>query len=160
MNVCFGLVLVAAVNLRICALCVVVAMANPRLMMQPGQQEDTFFYHIGDGYYYHRNSVYPHTVYFKCAKYEGTGCKGRAKYTRRTGFQHMQRHTCRRDRLYAEEMRLYRIVLERCRRPEAVTFRRIINEERRRFVSLNISCWGLYNCGERRGLNLLLCFLF
>lgn len=102
---------------------------------EPASREGKFFYHVEDGYHYHRNRRDEYgTIYFKCVKYE-KGCKGRAQFTPEGGFIHTQPHQGHGvDFLYPDEMAMRRAVLTRCRSPECVPFRVILDEEGLRYV--------------------------
>lgn len=98
---------------------------------EEGTRENCFFYHVNDGFHYHKNNERLGTQYFKCVFYE-KGCRGRAIFNPVDGFLHTGEHTlvdrCP-DIHYADEMALRRNVLRRCEALEYVSFNRILAQE-------------------------------
>ncbi|KAK3921644.1 Anthranilate--CoA ligase, partial [Frankliniella fusca] len=104
-----------------------------QLKRQRGHRRGSWFYHVNDGFHYHKNCRKKGVVYFKCVHYE-TGCRGRALCDRRRGFIHTALHdVCKRDRYFPLVRQLRSRILMRCRRLELKTFRQILTEESARF---------------------------
>lgn len=102
-------------------------------------KDNTYFYHLDDGFYYHRSSARNGTIYYKCIKYE-RGCRARAVYSPNYGFEETERspgHDHERDPLYPDEVALRRAVLERCKLLEYISFRDIIDEEGAWYVCIH-----------------------
>ncbi|XP_026290929.1 uncharacterized protein LOC113215512 [Frankliniella occidentalis] len=104
-----------------------------RLRRQRGTRARSWFYHVNDGYYYHKNARKAQVIYFKCIRYE-TGCLGRALCDMQRGFIHTRNHNVCNQDPYLPLVRLLRSrILNRCRRLELSTFRQILTQESARF---------------------------
>lgn len=113
--------------------------ADERVMQiasEAGTRGDTRFYHINDGWHYHRNRVDHGTYYFKCVLYE-QGCQGRAMFDPVDGFRHTQGHNHALDLVYPEEMALRNAILQRCRGLDYASYTRILDEEYLRYINLH-----------------------
>ncbi|KAJ1521839.1 hypothetical protein ONE63_003474 [Megalurothrips usitatus] len=97
---------------------------------EAGNRPDSFFYHIGDGLYYHLNNQREIVL---CVLSE-RGCPGRALLDPKTGFIHTQPHEGHDpDPLYADELALRRNIITRCRQLDYKPYRQIIADECRWF---------------------------
>lgn len=100
-------------------------MAHFRVAQEEGTRENTFFYHIEDGLYYHQSDRRQGTTYYKCV-FAGRGCRGRATFDAVDGFVHTSAHNHQPDPIYPEEMALRRRVLRQCQDLEYLTYPQII----------------------------------
>lgn len=112
-----------------------------RVAREPGRMQGSFFFHINDGFHYHKNSEVEGTIYFKCVRYE-QGCRGRARFDLAEGFVHSatSRHNHDPDMYYPDEMALRNRIIRRCERLEYVGYQQIIDEESDGFVFFFLLC--------------------
>lgn len=90
----------------------------------------TFFFHIGDGFQYHKNGEDEGTYYFKCVQYERTpSCRGRAVLDPVEGFIHTLPHIHEADLHYPDEMALRNSIIDRCEALDYAPYNRILQEE-------------------------------
>lgn len=101
-----------------------------RVAREEGIRRETYFYHIGDGLYYHVNVEREGTIYYKCVLSE-RGCYGRAVFDIVDGFIHTSEHNHDPDPIYPDEMALRRNILRRCRQLEYVCYHDILQQESR-----------------------------
>lgn len=107
-------------------------MPHFNIAREPANKEGTFFYHIEDGFHYHKSSEKDGTLYFKCVQFE-RGCRGRAIFNLFDGFYHSQPHdTHPADIHYPDEQALRHSVLNRCKQLEYVGYKDILAQESRR----------------------------
>lgn len=103
---------------------------------EAGQRLGSQIIHAGDGLHYYfdyaRNEGA--TLYLKCILGYRLRCRGRAVYTAEDGIRITVEHNHLRDPMLPFVKQLRRNILERCRGLGHETFRRILTEERRRYV--------------------------
>ncbi|KAK3923462.1 Cyclomaltodextrinase, partial [Frankliniella fusca] len=104
---------------------------TPRVLREPGSRRGSHYYHIGDGFHlrFNRVSETSNTIYFICVHVR---CSGRAVWHEFLGFSHTQPHDHPPDLNYTLLRQHRRNIVERARTIRYVSFRDIVEEERRR----------------------------
>lgn len=100
-----------------------------------GQQENSYVYHnFLSGYYYHCSYILTSAAYFKCQRY-GRGCRARAIFYESGEFVEGGFHNHDRNFHLPQTMDLRQRIISTTRNFPSLTFRQIVHQEGRRYVS-------------------------
>ncbi|KAK3920809.1 Cilia- and flagella-associated protein 54 [Frankliniella fusca] len=103
---------------------------NTRVVRELGVRRNSSYFHINDGFHYSVNRISDSgTIYFLCVHRR---CPGRAVWDEGGSFRHTQAHAHHPNPDYPLILRQRRNIVERARTVQYVSFRDIVNEERRR----------------------------
>ncbi|KAK3910717.1 LexA repressor [Frankliniella fusca] len=108
---------------------------QPIIIQEEGRRIGSFFYHVGDGFYFHFHDESFTAIYFRCHR---STCHGRAQLRLGGEFEHTAPHNHAPDIQHIEVLRRRREIVNQARTLTYMSFQDIIATVRRRIPDRNV----------------------